>query len=169
MKQKISALFMIVIGVLMLFAVAPARAQVNKGVELKSVAETDIVVTNAKGEKETKRIEVTKGNVTPGDTVIFTTYYVNNGDNPVSGTAIKNPVPLHTVYLDGTAGGEGATIEFSVDNGKSYGLPKSLKVTDADGKERPAKASDYTHIRWTFNDPLNAGAKGSVFFNAKIK
>ena len=160
---------MIVIGVLMLFAVAPARAQVNKGVELKSVAETDIVVKNEKGETETNRVIASKGNVTTGDTVIFTTYYVNNGDIPASGTAIKNPVPLHTVYLDGTAGGEGATIEFSVDGGKSYGMPKSLHVTDADGKERPAKASDYTHIRWTFNDPLNAGAKGSVFFKAKIK
>lgn len=142
----------------------------DKGViELRSVSEIDVTVTNDKGEKEVKRVEAAKANVTPGEAVIFTTYYSNNGKEAASDIVINNPMPEYMLYVDGTAEGAGTRIEFSVDNGKSYGMPESLKVKDEKGKERTAIASDYTHIRWTLSKPLAPGGKGSVSFRAKVK
>lgn len=142
----------------------------DKGpIELKSVSEVEITVKSDKGAKEVKRVDAAKANVVPGDAVIFTTYYSNNGKEPASDIVINNPMPEHMLYIDGTAEGSGAKIEFSVDKGKSFGAPEALKVKDDKGKEKVAGPSDYTHIRWTLSKPLGSGEKGSVSFRAKVK
>lgn len=138
-------------------------------VELKSVAEVEVTVKNEKGEKEVKRVAADKANVTPSDTVIFTNYYTNKGDKPATDVVITNPVPDNMVYVDKTAEGKEAKIEFSVDKGKSYGLPEKLVVKDKDGKERAATGADYTNIRWTVKKPVVKGGAGSVSFRAKVK
>ena len=147
---------------------AAARAQQKGAVELKSVAEVEITTTNAKGEKEVKRIEASQANVAPGDTVIFTVFFVNNGSKPATDIAVKNPVPEHMVYVDTTAEGKGTKIDFSVDKGKTFGSPDKLKVKTPDKKERPATAADYTVVRWIV-EKLPPGGKGSVSFRAKVK
>ena len=154
---------------LLLLTALPALAANPGKIELKSTAEVDVVVKNTKGEKEVVRVEAAKANVTPGDTVIFTTHYVYQGDQPASNVVINNPLPEHMLYLDGSAEGTGTRIEFSIDQGKNFGAPNQLKVKDAEGKERPATAADYTHIRWTFEGALQNGATGSVSFKAKVK
>lgn len=146
-----------------------AMAADKGAIELKSVAEVEVTTKNAKGEKEVKRVEAAKANVVPGDAVIFTTYYSNNGKEAASDIVINNPMPEHMLYIDGSAEGSGTKIEFSVDKGKSFGLPETLKVIDAKGKERTALTSDYTNIRWTLSKPLGSGGKGSVSFRAKVK
>jgi uncharacterized repeat protein (TIGR01451 family) len=138
-------------------------------VEVKSVAEAEIKVKNEKGEFETRRIDAAKANVGPGDEVIFSNYYVNNGDQPVTDVVILNPVPMHTIYVDGSAGGEFAKVEFSVDGGKTFGAPETLKVKDKNGRERIARAEDYTHIRWVITKPVAPKETGVVYFKAKIK
>lgn len=148
---------------------APVFAEEKGNLNLTSVSEVDTVVVNAKGEKEVKRVDAAKAKVVPGDTVIFTTLYRNIGKEPVTNAVITNPTPEHTLYVDKSAEGKGARIEFSVDNGKTYDAAKNLTVLDAKGKARPAAATDYTHIRWTLGKPLAPGAKGSVSFKAKIK
>lgn len=152
-----------------LASAAQLRAEAKGAIELKSVAEVDIIVKSEKGETETKRVEASQANVTPGDTVIFTTFFSNNGKEQATGVSINNPVPKHMVYLDGTAEGAGTKIDFSVDGGKTFGAPKDLKTKGTDGKEKRATAADYTTIRWTFEKPVAAGAKGSVVFKAKVK
>lgn len=144
-------------------------AQQKGGVDLKSVAEVEVVRQNAKGEKEVKRVDAAKANVVPGDTVIFTITYVNNGDKPAANVAVKNPVPGQMLYLDKSAEGAGTSIDFSVDKGRTYGSAGALKVKTSDGKERPAAAADITHIRWTLEKPVTPGATGSVSFRAKVK
>mgnify|MGYP001572107144 FL=1 len=164
MKKRI----LTVLSMLVLLSLQTIAA--DKGaIELKSVSEVEVTVKNEKGEKEVKRVEAAKANVTPGDTVIFTTYYSNNGKEAASDIVINNPMPEHMLYIDGSAEGSGTKIEFSVDKGKSFGLPETLKVIDAKGKERTAGASDYTNIRWTLSKPLGSGGKGSVSFRAKVK
>jgi hypothetical protein len=73
------------------------------------------------------------------------------------------------LYKDGSAGGEGTVITFSVDDGKTYDVPGNLKVLDADGKERSAVASDYTHIRWTLEKSVSPEAVGYVSFRAILE
>ena len=72
-------------------------------------------------------------------------------------------------YTGCSATGEGTTITFSVDGGKTYADPATLTVTDASGEERPAKASDYTHIRWIFDGAIEPGTSRFVQFRARLQ
>jgi len=164
MRKKI----LVVLSMLMLLSFQ-AKAADQGDIRLTSVSEIEVAITNDKGEEEVIRLEAAQVNVAPGDTVIFTTYYANNGTQPAADMVINNPMPEYMRYMSGTAEGRGTKIEFSVDQGKSFGAPDTLKVTGEDGKERPSGPSDYTHIRWTLSDPLPAGEKGSVSFRAKVE
>lgn len=146
-----------------------STAEGKKGVELVSRSEVDVVQKNDKGEKVLTRVDTAKANVVPGDTVIFTITYVNNGDQPATGVTINNPVPQHMVYLDKSAQGSGARIDFSVDKGKTYGAMNILKAKTASGKEKPAAAEDITNVRWVLENPLKPGSSGNVSYRAKVK
>ncbi|OGQ51120.1 MAG: hypothetical protein A3J24_13180 [Deltaproteobacteria bacterium RIFCSPLOWO2_02_FULL_53_8] len=160
--------FLSVIMLVLLISV-PALALEEGFVKLTSMSEFDMVVVNEKGEKEVKRVDAAKAKIVPGDEVIFTTVYENVGKEPVTAAVINNPVPEHTVYVDKSAEGKGTRIEFSIDGGKTFGLPKTLMVAGKDGKAKQAQASDYTHIRWTVEKAVAPGAKGSVSFKARVK
>jgi uncharacterized repeat protein (TIGR01451 family) len=159
------------IAVMIGLALLPLMAwgQQKGAIELTSIAEVEILQKNEKGKEELKRVEASKANVAPGDTVIFSVRYVNNGDKPAADVVIKNPVPQHMAYVRKSAGGAGARIDFSIDGGKTYATADKLNVKGADGKERTALASEYTHIRWTMEKPVVNGGKGLVFFRAKVK
>ncbi len=153
----------------LLLAPAVVTAKPGGGIELISRAEVEVVQKNEKGEDALKRVNADKANVVPGDTVIYTVSYVNNGDKPATNVAINNPVPENMLYVDKSAEGVGTRIEFSIDNGKSYSPLASLKVTNKAGRERPARADDITTVKWTIEKSLEPGAKGSVSFKAKVK
>lgn len=152
----------------LLLLTTAAWAQQKSAIELTTVAEVEVTATNKEGKKEVKRVEASKANVPPGETVIFTNYYTNKGQDSATGVVITNPIPEHMLYLDKSAEGAGSRIDFSVDGGRTY-APASKLVIRAGGKERPAAVSDYTHIRWTLEKPLAKGGKGSVSFRAKVK
>jgi len=158
-------------AVMILLVVLPCAAwgQHKGAIELTSIAEVEILQKNKKGKEYLKRIEASKVNVAPGDTVIFSVHYVNRGEKPAADVVINNPVPRHMAYVKKSAKGAGARIVFSVDDGKTYASAGKLKVKGADGKKRIAMASEYTHIRWTLKKPIVKGGKGSVSFRAKVK
>lgn len=147
----------------------PSLVLAEDTIKLTSVSEFDMVVVNAKGEKGVKRVDAAKAKIVPGDAVIFTTIYENVGKAPVNKAIITNPVPEHTVYVDKSAQGKGTRVEFSIDGGKTYGLPKTLMVVGKDGKAKQASASDYTHIRWVVEKAIAPGVKSSVSFKARVK
>lgn len=142
----------------------PALA--SSGIELKAMVEKEIHIINEKGEREIQRVPANK--VIPGDEVIYTIMATNVGDKVADSVLITDPIPDHTRYVAGTASGSKTDIHFSVDGGKHYGLPGKLVVMDANGKPRPAKADDYTHIRWTLKQPLKPGDEASVWFRARL-
>lgn len=159
------------IAVMIGLALFPLMAwgQHKGAIELTSVAEVEILQKNEKGKEELKRVEAATANVAPGDTVIFTVRYVNKGDKPAADVVINNPVPQHMAYVEKSAEGAGARIVFSIDGGKTYATADKLKVKGADGKDRIAMASEYTHIRWTLEKPVAKNGKGRVSFRAKVK
>jgi uncharacterized repeat protein (TIGR01451 family) len=159
------------VAVLILFMLAlPVIAGAQQGtLSLQSTAEKVVVEKDKQGKKTMKRIPVSATSVFPGDEVIFTTYYENIGKDPATTVAIKNPVPEHMAYVDGSAEGNGARVDFSVDGGKTFASAAKLMVKDKEGKERRAIAADFTHIRWTLEKPLAKGKKGSVSFKATVK
>lgn len=138
-------------------------------VVITSISEVEISIKKSDGTVEVKRVPASNANVGPGDIVIFSNICENKGDKPAENIAITNPVPKNTFYVDGSAQGDGTTIEFSVDGGKYYGKPSELKVKDKHGKMRRASAQDYTHIRWLVLNPLKSGEKLTVSFKAKIR
>ena len=142
-------------------------AQQKGNIELKAVAEQEKEVINDKGEKEITRVPVAR--VVPGGEVIYTISYRNVGQEPTDNVVITNPVPEHMFYREGSTSGADTIITYSVDNGKTYDLPAKLTVVGADGKKRPAKGSDYTHIRWTLQKSLAPGKKGHVSFRAQLE
>jgi uncharacterized repeat protein (TIGR01451 family) len=157
-----------IIWLAVLLALPAASWAQSKGhIKLTSVAEVEKEVFNQEGKKVIKRVPASK--VLPGSEVIFTTRYENVSKQKAENAVITNPVPEHMLYKQNSAGGTGARVMFSIDNGKSYNIPNQLFIMDAAGRKFPARPKDYTHIRWTFKNPLPSGAKGEVSFRAILK
>ena len=159
----------VAIAVAVLLVPVLGWGQQKGGIELTTVAEVEETVQNEKGAKEVKRMEASKAKVSPGDVVFFTTTYVNAGKQPATNVVITNPVPEHMVYVDQSAGGKDAKIDFSIDGGKTYATADKLKITDKEGRVRPALGKDYTHVRWVVSASVAPGAKGTVGFRARVK
>jgi uncharacterized repeat protein (TIGR01451 family) len=149
--------------VLVLLTAGAAQA----AVELTAMAQTEITTTTETGQEVTTLAPA--GKVVPGDEVIYTINYVNRGTDPAADVVITNPIPEHMVFTKVEASPKGAEISMSADGGAAYDAPRNLTVTDAKGQPRPAKASDFTHVRWVFQEPLEPGATGSVSFRAQLQ
>lgn len=150
----------------LLASVLHLNAYAADAVEVKSVAEQEVEVVE-KGKKVIKRVPVDKA--VPGSEIVYTTTFKNLISKPVGNIAITNPVPNDMVYKGGSALGANTVITYSVDGGKQYATPDKLTVKTPEGKVRPALASDYTHIRWTYKGELGVGKSGEVSFRAVIK
>jgi uncharacterized repeat protein (TIGR01451 family) len=165
------------IGIMLALVLLPAGARAqqepqkqHKGkIVLTSITEVEVTETNAKGEKEMKRLEIGKSKVVPGNVLVYTTTYRNIGKQPAEDIVITNPVPAHMEYVDRSAEGKGTKIAFSADKGKSYGTPYELTIADAKGKKRGVDAKEYTHLQWTVVKPLPPGGSGRVSFKARLQ
>lgn len=100
--------------------------------------------------------------VVPGDKLVFTTRYVNNGAEPATDFVVTNPLPA-PVRLS-----RADNFKVSVDGGKVFGELASLKITDATGAQRAAELGDVTHVRWTL-DSIAPGASGEVTYFAEVR
>jgi len=146
-------------------AVGLSYAQQNP-ILLKTIAETEVDAKTAQGGVEKKRIALTKA--VPGDEVIYTTTFTNQGSKPAGNISVTNPVPANTTYVDGSAFGDNTEITFSIDGGKTYGTPQTLIIKTPEGRERPARPSDYTHIRWVYRGALAPGLTGKAGFRVVV-
>ena len=153
----------ILITVLVLFLAGAAYADV----ELNAAALTEVTTTNAAGQEVTTLVPA--GKVVPGDEVIYTITFANRGTEPAGDVVITNPIPDHMVFTKVEESPDGASVSMSADGGERYDSPRNLTVTDAKGQPRPAKASDFTHVRWVLQDPVEPGAEGSVSFRAQLQ
>lgn len=135
-------------------------------VEFSNKAEVDIT-TMQDGKKVTQRVPAKK--VAPDGEVIYTTTFKNTIDKPISNITVTNPIPANMLYSSNSASGANTAIAYSVDGGKTYDAAEKLTVLGADGKQRPAQAADFTHIRWVYKGDLASGKSSDVVFKAKVK
>ena len=154
---------MIIVTVLVLFLAGAAHADV----ELNTVAQTEVTRINQAGQEVTVLEPAAK--VVPGDEVIYTINFVNRGTEPAADVVITNPIPEHMVFTKVEESPRAANVSMSADGGERYDSPRNLTVPDAKGQPRPAKASDFTHVRWVLQDPVEPGAEGSVSFRAQLQ
>jgi uncharacterized repeat protein (TIGR01451 family) len=104
-----------------------------------------------------------------GDAVVYTLEVRNQGPTGVDDYAFTSPIPEHMVYVADSAVGPGAEISYSVDGGHTFAAPDELFVHGADGKQRAAVASDYTHIRWQLRNRLKTGSMALARFRALVR
>jgi uncharacterized repeat protein (TIGR01451 family) len=103
-------------------------------------------------------------NVVPGDTLLFTTSFHNEGAAVVTDFVVVNPVAASLQLTDEAAG----QTDVSVDGGKTWGALSELTVIDIKGEERPATIKDITHLRWKFAQ-IQPGETGRVQFVAAVR
>jgi uncharacterized repeat protein (TIGR01451 family) len=147
----------------MLALIAPATAMAAQDVSLSSEVFVEKSVKDGKG--DTKTVREKPAVVTPGDRLVFVLSYKNQGAQPATGFALTNPIPPSVAF----AAAEGAGSEVSVDGGKSWGQLAALSIASPDGSRRAANPVDVTHVRWTFAQPIAAGAGGQLSFRGTVK
>jgi uncharacterized repeat protein (TIGR01451 family) len=143
-----------------------AFAQQNSAcaVELKTTAQIEKEVVNARGEKSNVLVEA--GKVVPGTEVIWTITANNVCKAPSDNVTIKNAVPEHMTLVPGSVIGAGSDITYSLD-GKTFAAADKLTVTE-NGAARAARADEYKHIRWEFKNSLQPGASAFARFRAVL-
>lgn len=126
-----------------------------------------VIVEKAADGKETVRFGPAD-RVSPGDEVFYNLDFSNQSKEAATNVQLVMPVPGEVAYIENSATGDGAKIAFSIDGGRTFSQRGALKVT-VDGVERLAKASQITHIRWTYAKDIQPGAKGGVGYLAVLK
>ncbi|MFW2404166.1 MAG: hypothetical protein ACN4GT_05310 [Gammaproteobacteria bacterium] len=156
-------LLMILTGLL----TAGVNAAAQENLRLEHRAEQTEKFIDENGVEQVRLVEA--GRVLPGEPVIFTVTYTNSGDEPAESITITNPVPEHMIYVDNSAAGDGASIAYSVDGGKSFDAPQNLALTNKEGTLRRATAADFTHVRWVIGSDVAPGDSGEVKFTAVVE
>lgn len=152
--------------------VAPSLATAETGttqkpaIRVQNLAEQEVTIKQADGKLLKKRQPVEKA--LPGSEVIYTTRFTNESGKPARNIVLNNRIPENTEYVGGSADGEQMNIVFSLD-GKNFKSPDKLTVRTAEGKERPAAASEYTHVRWIYQGELPPGKTGEAVYRIRIK
>lgn len=160
MKQLMTLVFVSV-----LFSGLPAAAQDAGHLNVRTVVQKEELTTNEAG--ETERRLVPAETVVPGDDVVYTITFTNISEDAAENVVITNPISANLTYVEGSAFGPGTVIEFSVDGGQSFAAANELRVP-LNGDTRPAEPGDYTHVRWTLQNALEAGAQGMARFRARL-
>jgi len=164
---------------------AQAHAQAGKGVSLTSKAMVERTVKAANGSETTIMKSPKDVIVTPGDTVVFTLTYVNQGSQPATGFRATNPMPSAIRFIEAAE----SFAVVSADGGTTFGKLGELQVTElieedavydedtgkkisdavSENRTRLVSAADVTHVRWVFANAIAPGAKGSVSYRGVVK
>lgn len=91
----------------------------------------------------------------PNDVIEYRLRYANNGEAPIRGVVVTDPIPVGTRYVSMTATRPATgAVEFSIDGGRQFhDWPVRYRETLEDGSEvwKEATPDMVTHIRWTIS------------------
>jgi len=150
------------------FLVAPIAAWAKPAIVLE-ISTAKLVVENIEGREVRKFVPTNQAE--PGQTLIYTIKYRNDGDETATNVVIDDPIPQGMSYLPGSASDKGE-LTFSIDGGQTYKKPSLLtyEITNSDGsrEKRTASPEQYTNIRWQLPE-VAAGTGDEVSFQVKVK
>ncbi|MFN0023377.1 MAG: hypothetical protein ACKVS5_05695 [Parvularculaceae bacterium] len=152
-----------ILAALMPLALSSAHASMSA----QQVVEKEVTTVSATGEQTVKRVAADK--VTPGETVVYSIRYKNDGAAPAADIVLVMPVPGEVSYVEGSvAGGDEASVAFSADGGQTYVARGRLTIVEG-GETRPARGDEITHIKWTLTTPVPVKADGEVSYKAVLR
>lgn len=137
-------------------------------VKIDSKIMVERIETQESGETITTLVDPASVKVVPGDKLLFINTYRNTGQSAVTGFVVNNPVHAAVALIE--VAEDWALV--SVDGGRNFGKLAELSVTETGEPEqtnRPAIASDVTHIRWVLAAPIAPGASGDLRFRGIVK
>lgn len=105
---------------------------------------------------------------TPGSEVIYEVSYTYAGPGDAD-VIITNPWPNGLLYRSFASRQVDATLQVSVDGGRSFDALDHLRVPMVNGGLRAAEATDITHVQWTLSRPLKPGEAGHVSLKAMVR
>lgn len=152
---------------LVLLVTSSSLQAANKPITITS--QVNEVIQQIDDQGKMQLVAIAPDSIVPGDRILYTTRFQNEGVEASDDITITNPIPQQVSYLAGTAQGENCAILFSADDGQSWGKPEQLKVQMTDGQWRTAQASEYTHIRWQYQSALAAQQSSEISYQAKLK
>lgn len=112
------------------------------------------------------------GQLSPGEVLRWTISSQNNGNEAASGYQTTGVIPRGTVFVAGSAGGDGgARVTYSIDAGKSYHEKPLIEERQPDGtmKKVPAPVTLYTNVRYEWKDPLAPEGRLEAFYESRVR
>lgn len=166
LNERVTTRFNIAAALVALILSSTTVAQGGGHLDVTTIVQKEVVVEKEDGDTEKQLIVA--DTVIPGERVVYTITFENVGDAAAENVVITNPIAESLTYVAGSASNGSMRVEFSIDNGKTFGVASELKMVDND-IERPATTKDYTHVRWVMQNELEVGAKGSASFAAVLE
>lgn len=108
--------------------------------------------------------------VKSGETLNWTITSVNEGNAPANEYKAVGKIPAGTQFVAGSAKTDGATVTYSIDNGKSFSASPMVDERQADGtiKKVAAPVSMYHQVRYEWSAPLNEGGKLNATYKVRL-
>lgn len=149
------------------FSMSPVLALADSPVQIVTTAQVEKAVVGPDGQRQLRLVPAET--VVPGTEVVYTITVSNTGAEPARDVVVDNPVPNHSEFVAGSAVAPGSAVTFSADGGQTYSVAEGVRVRDADGVERPARADEYTHLRFAFQPLIAPGQSVMARFRAVVK
>lgn len=169
MKRFVKAWMVGLVAIATISGWSMAQAKKGPHVVITITAEKEVREKGPDGKDRIKLVPAKK--VDPGDVLVYTLGYKNEGDEDAVKAEVLDPVPEGVVYVEGSAGGKDAGVLLSINGGKSFEKPPiKIKEVGPDGKkiERPAPAEMVTHVKWVLAKPVKPGQGGQVSFKVRV-
>jgi uncharacterized repeat protein (TIGR01451 family) len=95
---------------------------------------------------------------------------VNEGDAPANEYKAVGKIPAGTQFVAGSANAKGATVTYSIDNGKTFSATPTVDERQADGsiKKVAAPVSMYHQVRYAWSTPLNQGEQVNASYKVRL-
>lgn len=149
------------VSILCALIASPALADVTA----RQSVEREVFETTSDGRE--RLIRKSADQVAPGEEVIYTLDYANDGAEEAENVVLVMPVPDAIAFMEGSVTGEDARVTFSADGGETYVARGRLTVRE-NGASRAARSDEITHVRWVLAR-LEPNAAGAVSFRGILK
>lgn len=136
----------------------------TEAVELRTQLVAEVRETLNAPDRQIHRL-VPATTLSQGQVIYYTVRITNPTPVFANNVVVSQMIPANTIYLENSAVGPGADVEFSIDGAVTFARAADLKLED--GTRAPPER--YTHIRWRLRNPLAPGAMALARFRATFR